>query len=75
MSCLGCEKENGRTVGGAFYSFHDELLSENIARGQLEGQHLLFGVYLQTWTALYLLNMHYQGGLNIDEGKHALTCI
>ena len=25
-------------------------------------------------TALYLLNMHYRGELNIDEGKHALAC-
>ena len=55
------KRKNGRTVGGAFYSFHD-------------GQHLLFGVYLQTLIALYLLNMHYRGELNIDEGKHALAC-
>ena len=32
LSCFGCEKKNGRTVGGTFYSFQDELLSENIAR-------------------------------------------
>ena len=38
------------------------------------GQHLLFGVYLQTRTALYLLNMHYRGELKIDEGKHVLAC-
>ena len=41
--------------GGTFYSFHVELLSKNIARTarkQLEERHLLFGVYLQTWTAL-----------------------
>ena len=74
LSCFGCEKKNGLTVGGTFYSFHDELLSKNRARRQLEGQHLLFGVYLQTWTALYLLDMHYRGELNIDEGKHVLAC-
>ena len=28
LSCFGCEKKNGRTVGGTFYSFHDELLSK-----------------------------------------------
>ena len=27
-----CEKKFDRTVGGTFYSFHDELLSKNIAR-------------------------------------------
>ena len=31
LSCFGCEKKNGRTVGGTFYSFHDELLTKNIA--------------------------------------------
>ena len=48
FSCFGCEKKNGRTIGGTFYSFHDELLSKNIARRLLDGQHLLFVVYLQT---------------------------
>ena len=48
LSCFGCEKKNGGTVGGTFSSFHNELLSENIARRQLNGQRLLFGVYLQT---------------------------
>ena len=33
-------------VGGTFYSFHNELLSKNVARRLLDGQHLLFGVYL-----------------------------
>ena len=74
LSCFGCEKKNGRKmVGGTFYSFHDELLSKNIARRLLDGQHLVFGVYLQTWTALHLLNMQYRGELNIDEGKHVLA--
>ena len=40
-----------------------QTTSKNIARRQLDGWHLLFGVYLQTWTTLYLLNfpinMHY----------------
>ena len=56
--------------------FHDELLSKIIARRQLNRQRLLVGVYLQTWswTALYLLNMHYRGELDIDEGKHVLAC-
>ena len=71
---LAVKRKNGRTVGGAFYSFHDELLSKNIARRQLDGQHLLFGVYLQTWITLYLLNMHYRGELNIDEVKYVLAC-
>ena len=48
LSCFGCDTKNGRTVGGTFYSFHDELLSKNIAKGELDGQHMLFGVYLQT---------------------------
>ena len=26
LSCFGCEKKNGRTVGGTFYSFQEELL-------------------------------------------------
>ena len=30
--------------------------------------------YLQTWTGLYLLNMHYRGELDIDNGKHVLAC-
>ena len=50
------EVSNGEVSdGGTFYSFHGELLSKNIARTsrkQLEERHLLFGVYLQTWTAL-----------------------
>ena len=61
-------------LGKTFYSFHDDLLSKNITRRQLDGQHLLFGVYLQTRTVLYLLNMHYRGEVNIDEGKHVLAC-
>ena len=28
LSCFGCEKKNGRTVGGTFYSFLDEVLSK-----------------------------------------------
>ena len=58
-------------------SFHGEIFSKNIARttrSQLDGQHLLFGVYLQTWADLYLLNfpkkMHFWCELNIDRGKH-----
>ena len=70
----GWAGRNGPTVGGTFHSFHHELLSKNIARRQLDGQHLLFGVYLLTWTSLCLLNMHYRGELNIDKGKHVLAC-
>ena len=66
-------KKNGGTFCGTFYSFHDDLMSKNIARRQLDGQNLLFGVYLQTWTALYLLNSHNRGELDIDEGKHVLN--
>ena len=48
LSCFGCENKNNRTFCRTFYSFHDDLLSKNIARRQLDGQNLLFGVYLQT---------------------------
>ena len=69
------KRTDGRTVGGTLYSFHDELLSKNVTRRRLlNGQHLLFGVYLQTRTVLYLLNMHYRGEVKIDEGKHVLAC-
>ena len=48
------EVSNGRT----FYSFHGELLSKNIGRTerrQLDGRHLLFGVYnLLTYWAVIL---------------------
>ena len=40
-----------RNCRGTFHSFHLEMLSKNIARTarkQLDGQHLLLGVYLQT---------------------------
>ena len=67
--------------GGTFYSFHGERLSKNIARTarrQLDGRHLLFGIYLQTLTALYLTNfpikMHYRYELNVDGGEHVLAC-
>ena len=66
--------------GGTFYSFHGELMSSNIAgiaRRQLDGQHLLLRVYLQTGKTLYILNfpikMHYRYELNIDVGKHVLA--
>ena len=41
-------EQNGGTVGRTLYSFHGEIFSKNIARttrSQLDGQHLLFGVY------------------------------
>ena len=50
------EVSNGRT----FNSFHGKLLSKNIARTarrQFNGRYLLFRVYLQTWTALHILNL------------------
>ena len=60
------------TVGETFYLLHGERLSKIIARTgrrQLDGQHMLFGVYLQSRTDLYLLNfsvkMHYRYKLNI----------
>ena len=74
LSCFACENKNSRTFCRTFYSFHDDLLSKNIARRQLDGQNLLFGVYLQTWTALYLLNSNYRGELDIEEGKHVWAC-
>ena len=45
-----------RNCRETFYSFHGEILSKNIATKQLDGQHLLFGVYLQTRADLNLLN-------------------
>ena len=59
LSCFGCEKKNGRTVGGTFYSFHDEIFSKNIARRQLDG-HLLF------WSIFADLN-------STLSSKHALS--
>ena len=63
-----------RNCRGIFCSFHGEILSKNIgrtARRQLAGQHLLFGVYLQTWADLNLLNfpikMHYRYELTSTE--------
>ena len=45
---------------------------------KIDGRHLLFGEYSQTWATLYLLilpiNMHYEDKLNIDGGKHVLAC-
>ena len=65
------EVSNGETC----YLIYGELLSKDIARTArrlLDGQHLLFGVYLQSWTALYLLNfpikMHCRHELNIAFG-------
>ena len=75
LSCFGCENKNSRTFFRTFYSSHDDLSSKNIARRQLDGQNLLFGVYLQTWTALSLLNSPYRGELDIEEGKHVFEWI
>ena len=70
MSFSGCEKKNGRKVGGTFYSFHDELLSRNIARRQLDRQHLPFGDPNSPLSSKHALH---QDELNIDEGKHVLA--
>ena len=55
------EVSNGRT----FYSSHGELLSKNIgrtARRQLDGRHLLFGVYiLLTYWAVILCFTQFGG--------------
>ena len=71
------EVSNGRT----FYSFHSELWSNKHSKNskkRTQQMNLIFGVYLQTWAALYLLNfpikMHYRYELNIDRGKYVLTC-
>ena len=73
-------EKNGGRVDGTFYSFHGKILSKNMARitrRQLDGRHLLFGVYLQTWAALYLLTfaikMHYRHELNIDWDKRVFS--
>ena len=71
------EVSNGRT----FYSFHSELWSNKHGKNSKKRTRQMtsdIGVYLQTWTALYLLNflikMHYRYELNIDRGKYVLTC-
>ena len=48
-----------------------EILVKNIARTrrQLEGRHLLFREYLQSWTTLYLLNLSINGTIE-DELQH-----
>ena len=60
-SCFGCDFK----MAGHFPSFKSKKyanywLQSNIARtprSQTNGQHLLFGGYLHTWTTLYLLNL------------------
>ena len=37
LSCFGCIYKNGGTFCRTFYSFHDDLLSENMVRRQLGG--------------------------------------
>ena len=58
---------------GTFYSNYC-LKTARTTRRQLDWRHLLFGVYFQTWTALFLLyfpiKMHYRYELNMDWGKH-----
>ena len=63
-----------------FTRFTANYCLKNTARTekrQLEGRHLLFGVYLQTLNSLYLLNLpidlHCWDELNIDGGQHVLT--
>ena len=55
QNCQIIEPLTEKTLGqvwGTFYSFHEEekgeLLSKNMARRQLDGQHMLLGEYLQT---------------------------
>ena len=78
LSCLSCfrllEQRMQWLNCRRFYSFHGEILSKNIARtarSKLDGQHTLFGVYLQTWADLNLLNfpikMHYRYELTSTE--------
>ena len=75
------EVSKGRTL----YSPHSKLLSKNIhckgtARRQLDRRHLLFGVYLQTWTARATKVMPCWAGL--EDGRvsdqsiisHQLVC-
>ena len=54
---------------GTFYSNYC-LKTARTTRRQLDWRHMLFGVYLQSWTALFLLNfpikMHYRYELNMD---------
>ena len=81
LSCFGSLNKWRNCRAEHCARFTSKYLSKNIARtarSQLDGQHLLSGVYLQTWADLYLLNfpkqMHYRYKLNIDRGKHVLGC-
>ena len=61
FSCLGSYNKMAELSAEHFTRFTIvSILSKNIARtarNQLDGQHLLFGVYLQTWADLYLLKI------------------
>ena len=57
------------------------ILAKNIARtarSKLEGQNLLFGEYLRSWTTLYLLNLPINGTVEDEHknngGKNVLAC-
>ena len=68
LSCFNCENNNGETFCVTFYSFHDDLLSKNIARRQLDGQNLLFGAI---WSIFWRPEQPFRF---IEEGKHVLAC-
>ena len=72
------EVSNDRTLITHFTANYGLINMARTARRELDRWHLIFGVYLQTWTARYLLNfpikMYYRYELNIDRGKYVLTC-
>ena len=70
LSCFGCEKKNGRTVGGTFHSIHDELLYKNIARRQLEGQHLLFKLTNESPRWTFSERLPKREVKNVDRSRH-----
>ena len=58
------------------YSFHDEPLSKNIARRQLDRQHLLFAMeYICRPEQPFIsVSMNCRGELDIDECIRHLAC-
>ena len=68
LTCFGSDYKTAEYFTRFTSEELSELLAKNIARTarrQLDGQHLLFGEYLQNWTTLYLLNLPINIQLNI----------
>ena len=66
LSRFRCENKNGGTFSGPFYSFHDDLLSKNIARRQLDGWNLVFADLKSPLSSIFIF-AHlkvYENGFN-----------